>query len=353
MKDDHDDHLFSLVYFKEKFVMKFRIGYRTIKTAIGMAISILLAEQLGLHNFASAGILTVLCIQITKKRSLRTAWNRFLACTLAMPFSALFFAGFGYKPIVIGIILLLFIPTCVMLKANDGIVTSCVIILHLFAAQHFSVVFFLNELGVIIIGIGVALIMNLYMPSVDIKMEGYQEKIEENFKRIFIEIIRYLRNGDSDWDGKEITETAKIISDAKKIAVHDVENRFIKEESIYYQYFTMREKQFEIIERLLPSVTSITNTVKQGNMIADFLEELSENIHPGNTAIIYIQKLMKMKAEFEESELPKTREEFEARAALLQLVNEMERYLIIKSSFKGLKKTSKMNVARKKKQIGQ
>src|SRR5690348_3370871 len=107
--------------------MKFRIGNRTIKTAIGMAISILIAEQLGLHNFASAGIISILCIQITKRKSLRSAWDRFLACTLAMPFSAVFFEIFGYEPIVIGIVLLVFIPTLVMLKANDGIVTSCVI----------------------------------------------------------------------------------------------------------------------------------------------------------------------------------------------------------------------------------
>ena len=37
--------------------MKFRIGYRTIKTAVGTAASILIAQQLGLHNFASAGII--------------------------------------------------------------------------------------------------------------------------------------------------------------------------------------------------------------------------------------------------------------------------------------------------------
>jgi uncharacterized membrane protein YgaE (UPF0421/DUF939 family) len=67
-------------------------------------------------------------------------------------------------------------------------------------------------------------------------------------------------------------------------------------------------------------------------MVADFLEELSENIHPGNTAYIYIDKLKGMKKEFEEMELPKTRQEFEVRAALLQLVNEMNEYLIIKSS---------------------
>jgi uncharacterized membrane protein YgaE (UPF0421/DUF939 family) len=50
-----------------------------------------------------------------------------------------------------------------------------------------------------------------------------------------------------------------------------------------------------------------------------------------------------MKKEFEEMQLPKTREEFEVRAALLQLVKEMNQYLIIKSSFK----TSKWNKSRK------
>ena len=133
-----------------------------------------------------------------------------------MPFSALFFEGLGYQPLVIGLILLFFIPFIVMLKAKDGVVTSSVIILHIFSAHHISIPIFLNELGVIVTGIGVALIMNLYMPSVDKQMDNYQEKIEENFKRIFFEMIRYLRTGDSDWDGREITETARIIRKRKR-----------------------------------------------------------------------------------------------------------------------------------------
>ena len=55
----------------------------------------------------------------------------------------------------------------------------------------------------------------------------------------------------------------------------------------------MREKQFEIIERVLPIVTSISQTVKQGQMIADFIEELAEHIHAGNTANIYLDKYIK------------------------------------------------------------
>ncbi|MCL6570958.1 MAG: aromatic acid exporter family protein [Bacillus sp. (in: Bacteria)] len=327
--------------------MKFRIGYRTFKTAVGTAISILIAQQLGLDNFASAGILTILCIKVTKRRSFRAAWDRFLACVLAMAFSAVFFEVIAYHPIVIGVMLFLFIPTVVMLKAPDGIVTSSVIIFHIYMAQEISMALLLNELGVIIVGIGVALIINLYMPSVEKKLKDYQWRLEENFKIILCEIVRYLRTGDSLWDGKEITECDQLIGEAKALAMQDVENHVLKEENIYFHYFKMREKQFEIIQRVLPIVTSLTHIVKQGHMVAEFLEVLSENINPGNTAYIYIEKLREMKKEFEEMELPKTREEFETRAALLQLVNEMNDYLIIKSSFKGIKTSAKVNEQRK------
>jgi uncharacterized membrane protein YgaE (UPF0421/DUF939 family) len=327
--------------------MKFRIGYRTLKTSLGTAISIMIAQSIGLENFVSAGILTILCIQVTKKKSLRASWDRFLACVLAMGFASAFFEGIAYHPVVIGLLLLFFIPTVVMLKASEGIVTSSVIILHIYSAGHVTKELLLNEFGLVTIGIGVALMMNLYMPSMEKRLEEYQQKIEANFKRIFEEIVRYLRTNQSNWDGKEITETARLIEEAKSLAFRDVENHFLRHENLYYHYFEMREKQFEIIERVLPTVTSIPLTVKQGKMIADFIEELSENIHPGNTAIYYIEKLMRMKVAFTNMELPKTREEFEARAALLHFINEMERYLLIKSSFRGLNNKRKKELENK------
>jgi uncharacterized membrane protein YgaE (UPF0421/DUF939 family) len=238
---------------------------------------------------------------------------------------------------VIGLLLLFFIPAAVMVKVSDGIVTSSVIILHIFSAGDVTKELLLNELGIIIVGIGVALAANLYMPSLDTKLKEYRLQIEENFKIIFDEIVIYLRTNESKWDGREITETMELINEAKTLAFRDVENHFLRNDNLYYNYFKMREKQFEIIERVLPSVTSISLTVEQGEMIADFIEELSEHIHPGNTAIQFLEKLYRMRVSFEDMELPKTREEFEARAALLHFVKEMEQYLIIKSSFKGLK----------------
>lgn len=323
--------------------MKFKIGYRTIKTAIGTSASIILAQILGFDNFVSAGILTILCIQVTKKKSIKTSWNRFSACLLAMVFSIVFFEGMAYHPIIIGFLLLFFIPTAVMLKISDGIVTSSVIILHIYSAGEVTIDILLNELGIITIGIGVALLANLYMPSLDQKLLEYQVQIEENFKRMFDEIVIYLRTNESNWDGLEITETAQLIDEAQVLAYRDVENRLLRNENMYYHYFKMREKQFEIIERVLPIVISISYTVEQGEMVADFIDELSANIHPGNTADRFLNKLYEMKSSFKEMDLPKTREEFEARAALYQFVREMEQYLWIKSSSKELKRGKKEN----------
>lgn len=317
--------------------MRFRIGYRTLKTALGTTISILIAQYFGLGNFVSAGILTILCIQVTKKRSLEASWDRFLACIIAMLFSAVFFEGIAYHPAVIGLLLLFFIPSVVLAGAKEGVVSSSVIIMHIYTAEKVTADLLLNELGIVTIGIGVALIMNLYMPSVDLRLEEYQIQIEQHFKQIFTEIAVYLHTNESNWDGRELTETANLIEEAKALAFQDVENHLLRDENLYYQYFRIREKQFEIIERVLPSITSIPRQVEQGSMVAEFVEALSKGINPGNTVLFFLEKLMRMKAEFENMELPKTREEFETRAALLHFVNEMEQFLLLKRSFKGLK----------------
>ncbi|HZH58100.1 MAG TPA: aromatic acid exporter family protein [Metabacillus sp.] len=314
----------------------FKIGYRTAKTALGTTIAIILAQFLGLEFYTSAGIITILCIKITKKKSLRSSWERFLACSIAMIFSFVFFEGIAYHPLVIGLLLLLFIPTTVALKATEGIVTSTVVIFHLYSTNQINLQVISNELLLVTVGIGVALVMNLYMPSVEKKLKNYQIQIEENLATIFKEIELYLIEKDRKWDGNEITKTAQLINEAKTVAFRDVENHFLRHENSYYHYFKMREKQFEIIERVIPSITSIHIAVEQSKMIAHFLHELSLNIHPGNTAHKFLVQLLDMKKSFEEMDLPKTREEFEARAALYHFVKEMEHYLIIKSQFKGM-----------------
>lgn len=317
-----------------------KIGYRTIKTAVGIVAAILIAEWLELENAASAGILAALCIQSTKQQSLHASWTRLLASVIALVYATLLFESIAYHPVVIGGVVLLLIPTTVTLRIQEGIVSSIVLILHVYLAGNVTIPFFFNEVAIVFIGVVVALVLNSYMPSVETELVKMQQRLEALFEHIFEELIFYLRTNELRWDGAELTEARQLLKQAKSVSLKEVQNHFTRYNSSYYRYFMMREQQLGIIERLLSLLAVLSYQSRQADMIADFLEELKQHIHPGNTALIHLSHLNDLKKEFEEMPLPTTREEFETRASLLQFVREMERYLQIKARFAGMKKSA-------------
>ncbi|MGY0694592.1 aromatic acid exporter family protein [Virgibacillus sp. FSP13] len=323
-----------------------KIGYRTIKTAIGTPIAITLAQLVGVTNYVSAGILTILCIQPSRKRSVLSAWHRFLACTLAIIFSYVFFETLGYNPISVGIMLAFFIPATVFLKISPGIATSSVIILQLYGAGHISTTFIIEEFLLILVGVGTGLLLNLYMPSLDNELYKKQVKLEQNFQAILLEIALYIRDKNQVWDGKELTEAEKTLQEANDLVARDRENHLFRNKHPYYDYFTMRSKQFELLQRMLPLVSRLPNTDSASEPIASFFEELANAVHPGNTAVLFLDELDDIRKSFNEEPLPVTREEFETRANLFRLLHEIEDYLRLKKKFK----TS--DVVRKNKKTG-
>ncbi|MBL0385992.1 aromatic acid exporter family protein [Tumebacillus sp. ITR2] len=312
-----------------------KIGFRTIKTAVGSALSIYVASYLGLEFYSFAGILTMLCLRETVKRSFRDAWERFVACLIGIAFAVLAFHLFGFHPWVIGLILLFLIPTSVMLKVQGSVLTACVIILHMFMSEHVGVSMVLNELKLVAVGIGAALLMNSYMPNREKELVRLQKQIEGNFKSIFQQIARFLREGATDWEGREITETVDILRDALKLALEDIENHVLREETGYYAYFLMRSRQFEIIQRIMLTLSPLEGSYEQGRQIADYLDEMSVHIAPGTREMTQgrLDSLARLQDEFKKADLPQNRHEFENRAALLHFIHDMERYLKIKQKW--------------------
>lgn len=102
----------------------FKIGYRTIKTALGATLAIIIAQMLNLDHFSAAGNHYDFMHTSYKKKSVYASWHRFLACIIAMVYSTLLFQFIAFHPLIIGLILLIFIPTTVALKINEGIVTA-------------------------------------------------------------------------------------------------------------------------------------------------------------------------------------------------------------------------------------
>ncbi len=311
--------------------MKYKIGFRTIKTAIAVSLAITISQFYTLDFYATCAIITILCVQTSKKKSLNSATSRFFACMLSIPFSYIFFEGIGFYPIVIGLLLLFFIPTTVLFKINEGVVTSSVIILHIYTTGNITLPVVFNEIALVVIGIGSALIVNVYMPSLERTLTMKQIEVENKFQQLLIEIAEYLRTNNKLWTDKEITEAVDMIKKAKALAFRDVENNFFRKEDYYYRYFTIREKQMELLVRILPTVEQIHPMVEQRYIIADFLDYVASYFYTDKVESTYFEKLKRVEEDFRKESLPENWELFEARAQLLMVVRELEFYFSIMS----------------------
>src|SRR5690554_1384399 len=107
------------------------VGYRTLKTAVGAAIAIIIAEYIGLSYAAAAGVITILSVQSTKRKSIEIALRRLGSTTLALLVAVLVFLLMGYSAISFGVYLFIFIPIAAAFRLNDGIVPSTVLVTHL------------------------------------------------------------------------------------------------------------------------------------------------------------------------------------------------------------------------------
>lgn len=313
----------------------FQIGHRTIKTAIGSGGALFLAQFLELQNFSTAAVITLLSIQSTKKKSLVIALQRFLACMIAMGIGALLFTQLGYDPLAVIIYFLFVLPLLARLGLHEGIVVSSVIVLQLYVVGNVSVAMILNQIYIIVIGISFALLMNLYMPSIEKDLHEAKRKIEESYKYIFITLSVHMKREEQEFSESLLQETEELIKVAKELAFKELENTFLEKSNYYYAYFEMRDRQFMMIRnRIVPILASLHCSYEQTNMVATFLEEVALSIYEENTAEQLITGLEDLRKQFEEMALPQSRQEFETRASLLNLVKELESFLHIKRAFR-------------------
>lgn len=305
------------------------IGFRTLKTAVGVSVSVLLAYMLQLEFYTSAGILTLLCIQRTRKESLQAILQRLYACLLGLAISALMFTVIGYHPGAILILYLVFIPISVRLGIQGGIASSSVIMMHVYVSGDASLSLGWNELGLIAIGLGVALLVNLYMPGIDKKVQLYKEEIDRNMAVVLSEFAKYIKDGYGLWDGKEMLTLGDLLTQAKQLAIVEVENNMTRKSNSFYRYFDRKQQQFQILERMLPMISRLDAQLEQGRRLGEFLEEVGRGLAGGapRDAAEYESKLRGIREYHKLLPMPETRAEFENRAILYGLANEMELFI--------------------------
>ncbi|WP_086347273.1 aromatic acid exporter family protein [Candidatus Enterococcus clewellii] len=311
-----------------------KIGLRTVKTAVSAAASMMIAAALGLLNPASAGIISVLSVTPTKKTSLFTGINRLLSLALATGIAFICFRFFGFTPWGFGVYLLLFIPAAVSLNLSDGIVVSSVLVTHYLIEKSLSWSLIGNEFLLMIIGVGMALLLNMYMPDVEKRLKEDQEAIEALFRKILRDMAMYLNEMQKErMLVARCNELKAFIQEGQDWAKNHAENQLLSQDNYYLDYFMMRKMQSAILKDMLRLLERVIVEKEQAKLIKELLEYTSQTFAEENDGKDILDQIGEVYEAYRESPLPETREEFENRAMLFQFLQLFYSFIETKKEF--------------------
>lgn len=306
---------------------------RTLKMVFATVISILIAQYFKLDFASSAGIIALLSILDTRKSSLLVALSRFLSFFLAFAIAILIFKVTGYNLLAFSVYLLLTIPILYLFKLESGLVPITVLVSHLWAIQSIALSMLLNEFYIFVIGTCVALLFNSYMGSNQRKIAQYHRKVEEQMKTILFEMEADLLEESSQSSLSEIQHLESSLKEALGLVYRDSYNQLFQASNYQVHYFEMRKQQTKLMKQMFVSISKVSVTTRQSILLAHLIHETASQLSQGNPALTLIDDIEQLLETFRHEELPKTRLEFENRASLFQLLNDLESFILEKTNF--------------------
>ncbi len=310
-----------------------KIGLRTIKTVIASVLAILIATQLHLLYATAAGIIAILSVGNTKKTSLKSGLGRVLSLGLAIILSFICFTTLGFHPWAFGVFLLVFIPLSVRFNLADAIVVNSVLITHFLVEKSFSWQMIFNETLLMTIGVGLALLLNLYMPDNEKQLKEDIKAIEEDFRTIIFAMAAHLNlEKMAPLDDDCLDLRAKLRSALNQAHIHQ-KNQWLNEEDYYSEYFSMRLAQLRILRDMVNLLIEIDIDGLFVDELRKVLISTAENFAEENDGKLILWQIEAVYQNYRQKPLPQTREEFENRALLFQFLQSFRSFVEIKAIF--------------------
>ncbi|MGP6139447.1 MULTISPECIES: aromatic acid exporter family protein [unclassified Jeotgalibaca] len=305
---------------------------RTIKISLAAFIAILVANFVGLSYSVSAGIIAILSVLDTNKSSWLTAIQRVISTVLALGTAGVLFHFLGFETHVFAIYLLVYVPLAYKLGVESGVAPCSVLVTHLLLEESVAWSWISNELFLMLIGAGIAILVNLYMPSNEGNILALMNASDKKMKDILVDMSdALLRN--STMTPTELDDLETMLDQASDLVLAESENRPWKESHYYLNYFEMRKNQNRVLRYIQQNISLCTIPVKEGKILSGLLYLTADQLHEFNTGEYLLEDIRLLLEEFRNSELPQSRSEFENRALLFQILNDFTRFIQIKKSF--------------------
>jgi len=315
--------------------VKMRMTLKAGKIAVGSGIAIVIAEFFGLQYATTAGVVTLLTVQNTRKDTIQLTLERLWSFVMSMLFIYICFHYTGARDWVNFIIYILFmVISCYYFDWSNTISVNAVIGTHYLMSPDYSLGFALNELCLILIGTSVAMALNWKMPSNMKVLRQHIHKIEDDMQQVLRELSQYMKGERKDnhvWT--DLDQIERYLHNGLERA-HEQANNTMSEADLYYvEYMEMRMQQCSMLQTLRGTVLRVKEMPRQAVIISQYLDYLAYYIHEENIPDEQIEKLRMVFDQMKQEELPKTREEFESRAVLYHLLMDLEEFLMVKKRF--------------------
>lgn len=306
---------------------------RTVKLVLATVLAIGLADWAGLAYTTSAGIIAILSVLDTRRSSFKIARQRFLSALMALAIASFLFATLGFGLPVIALYMALYVPLAYRFGLESGIPPITVLVLHLYLEKSIAMSWLWNELALFLIGAGVALVLNLYMPSKQKEIDAYHIKVEEQLKAILLRFHEFLLKGDGTNEGVLIDELDEVLSQAQNLVYLDHNNHLFHQTDYQVHYFDMRMDQSKLLRQMAINVNSCHLESRESVILAHLFHETAQQLSQENPAKTLLDDISDFRELFRQRPLPQSRDEFETRAVLFQLLNDMERFIQLKVDF--------------------
>ena len=308
----------------------------TIKTAIAATLSLLVAQALGLKFSSSAGIITILDIFETRKATIKGGLKRTLSATIALVLGIMVFEIFDYKTWAFGLYLLLFVPISFLLKIELGLGPSSVVVTHLLSYGEINSSIIFNEVGLILIGTGFAMLTNLYAPESQDKLIKWIEEIDGDIKDILIFFGDTLVNNldVKIYEGK-IKKLEDDINKALNLAIIENDNRIENSKNLLIG-LSHREREKELLMEMYDDLKSIPKEYADGKLISDLMIDTANNLSDNGDMVKVKKRIEFLQEHFHMMELPETHEDFVIRSSIFQVFRSLNQFIDISKTISNI-----------------
>ncbi|MGL5902630.1 MAG: aromatic acid exporter family protein [Cetobacterium sp.] len=314
--------------------------HKVIKTALASLLAYYLSDYFDIKYGLTASIIAIISIQATKSDSIKITIERFFAVLLGMSLFIFLSSFLGYQYITFGIFILLFMPLCMKFRIFQGFLVTTVLATHILSEKSVSPSFLLNEFYVLVIGLSVGNLLNLYMPTNSKRIDEVKIEVDSMLKTILIDIAESLKcSCVSVNENKNYKAFKATIEEGKKYSLLDYDNALFDKCNQNLDFFSLRRRQYRILTRMRSCFRRLYITHEYSLIIADFITKVADSIDVDANIIPLIKEHKELTELFSNFPLPKTRAEFENRATLFQLLQEMDEFLRSKIEFQSSYKT--------------